>query len=322
VRLTLAILESLHHARHLRRRIANVPKDTPLFFMETARSCLKHTYQQPDPRAAMCALARLDYALADTGAAIFRQLIQARAVHAGRPLQVLDIGCGYGLGTAMLRLPLTFADLRARYTAREMLPLDAIDLEELDRLYYAAWPRRDQHRYVGIDGREAAVGYAHRVGTLDSGIVADLERDDPDDALAAEILRADIIVATGRIGTRTAARIAAAASRGEAPWIATFMPRTAPADELATCLRPLGLTTEKFEGGSFALRHFESAAEKERALSVLQAQGLDPAGKEASGWMHVDLHVARPAHIAASIALHRMVEIAGPRPLFRYSRSA
>lgn len=299
-----------------------MPKDTPLFFTKTARTCLKHTYQQPDPRAAMRTLARLDYALADNGAAIFRQLIEARAVHAGRPLQILDIGCAYGLGTALLRLPLSFADLRARYTARHMQRLDSVDLEELDRLYYAAWPRRDQHRYVGVDGRETAVGYAHRVGTLDSGIAANLEREDPDEALAAEILRADIIVSAGRIGTRTAARLAAAASRNEAPWIATFMPRTASADELEACLKPLGLTIEKFDGGSFAQRRFESAAEKEHALTVLQNQGIDPAGKEASGWLHAELHVARPAHIAASISLHRMVEIPGPRPLFRYSRSA
>jgi hypothetical protein len=224
---------------------------------------------------------------------------------------VLELGCAYGIGSALLRLPLAFATLQARYTAREVQMLDTVELEELDRLYYAAWPRGDRHRYIGVDAREAAVGYAHRVGTVDSGIVADLERADPDDVLAAEILRSDIVVSTGRVGVRTAVRLANAVRRNDPPWIAAFMNRTAPGDELAAALAPLGLSTEKFDGGSFAQRRFESAAERDRALSVLQNLGLDPAGKEADGWLHADLYVARPAHIASAVPLHRMISIAG-----------
>ncbi|TXL82177.1 class I SAM-dependent methyltransferase [Vineibacter terrae] len=294
-----------------------MPKDSPLFLTNTAKTCLKHTYLQNDPRATMRTLGGLDYVLANVAAPIFRQLIAAHASYAGRALQVLDLGCAYGTGTALLRFPVTFATLQARYTAREMQALDAVELEELDRLYYAAWPR-DGHRYVGVDAREAAVSYAHRVGTVDSGIAADLERAEADDALAAEILRTDIVVATGRIGVRTAMRIAHAARRDDPPWIATFMNRTSPGDELAAALAPLGLVTERFDGGSFAQRRFESAAERDRALSVLQSRGIDPAGKEADGWLHADLYVARPAAIAESIPLHRMVSIAGgacgPRP--------
>jgi len=302
-----------------------VPNDSPLFLAETAKTCLKHTYLQSDPRATMRALGRLDYVLADSAAPILRQLIAARAAHAGRPLQVLDLGCAYGTSTALLRFPLSFATVHARYTAREVQTLEPIELEELDRLYYAAWPRGDSHRYLGIDAREAAVSYAHRVGAVDGGIHADLEREDPDDALAAEILRTDIVVSTGRIGARTAARLAATASRHEPPWVACFMTRTTSGDEVAAALAPLGLVTEKFEGGSFAQRRFESAAERDRALSVLRDLGADPAGKEAEGWLHADLYVARPAHIAASIPLQRMISVAAGTTTsraLRWSRTA
>lgn len=300
-----------------------MPNESPLFLAETAKTCLKHTYLQPDPRATMRALARLDYALADIAAPIFRQLIAARAAHAERPLQVMELGCAYGIGTALLRFPLSFATLQARYTARELQALDSIDLEELDRLFYAAWPRADRHRYVGVDGREHAVAYAHRVGAVESGMCADLERAEPDEALAAELLRTDVIVSCGRIGARTAARLTAVVSRHEPPWIACFMNRASGIDELAATLAPLGLVTERFEGTSFAQRRFESAAEKERALSVLRELGIDPAGKEAEGWLHAELYVARPAHVAAAISLPRMITIARhtPRPL-RYPLSA
>lgn len=303
---------------------AIVPKDSPLFLTDSAKTCLKHTYLQNDPRPTMRALGRLDYTLADIAAPIFRQLIAARTSYAGRKLQVLDLGCAWGIGAALLRFPLSFATVQARYTAREMQALEPIEVEELDRLYYAAWPR-DGHRYLGVDGREAAVSYAHRVGTVDCGITADLERADPDDALAAEILRTDIIVATGRIGVRSAVRLAQAARRDDPPWIAMFMNRATPGDELAAALEPLGLVTERFDGGSFVQRRFESAAEKDRALAVLQGRDLDPAGKEADGWLHADLYVARPAPIAAAIPLHRMVSVAsgaiGLRPQ-RLPRSA
>lgn len=291
-----------------------MPKDSPLFLAKTAKTCLKHTYLQPDPRAAMQALGRLDEALADTAAAVFRQLIAARAAQAGRPLQVLALGCAFGMGAALLRFPLSFAALQARYGARELQALEADELEELDRLYYAAWPRGDDHRYVGVDAREAAVGYARRVGTLDSGIAAHLGRDDPDDALAAEIRRSDIILASGRISARAAARLAGAARPDDPPWIACFMPRTNPAVALMAALAPLGLRTETFAGGSFAQRRFESAAEKEHALSVLARMGIDPAGKEAEGWRHAELHVARPEALAAAIPLHRMVSVMAATP--------
>lgn len=300
-----------------------MPKDSPLFHLtEIPRTCLKHTYLQPDPRATMRALSRLDHALADSAAALFRQLIAARAAHAGRSLQVLDLGCAYGVGTALLRFPLTFATLQARYTARALQALEPVELEELDRLYYAAWPRGDSHRYVGVDSREAAVSYAHRVGTADSGIAADLEREDPDDILAAEIRRSDIVISSGRIGARTAARLAAAASRHEPPWLAWFMARSAPGEQAAAALAPLGLTTEKLEGHSFAQRRFESAAEKAHALAVLRERGVDTAGREADGWLHDELYVARPAHIAASIPLERMIAVAAASPDLRRARTA
>jgi hypothetical protein len=287
-----------------------VPNNSPLFLTKTAKTCLKHTYLQPDPRATLRALGRLDEALADTAAAIFRQLIAARATQLGRPLQVLELGCAYGTGTALLRFPVSFAALHARYAARELQALEPIELEELDRLYYAAWPRGDQHRYLGVDGREAAVSYAHRVGTVDHGIAAQLDRDDPDDTLAAEIRRSDIIVARGGISARAAARLAQAARRNDPPWVACFLSRTAPAEAIATALAPLGLRTERFAGGSLAQRRFETTAEKEHALSVLARMGIDPAGKEADGWRHVELHVARPAAVADAIPLHRMVPVA------------
>ena len=57
-----------------------MPKDFPLFLTDTAKTCLKHTYLQADPRATMRALGRLDYALADSAAPILRQLIAARSL--------------------------------------------------------------------------------------------------------------------------------------------------------------------------------------------------------------------------------------------------
>lgn len=287
-----------------------MPKDSPFFLADPVKTCLKHTYLQPDPRASMRALGRLDDKLADRAAAIFRQFIAARAEYAGRPLQVLELGCGYGVGTAMLRFPLSFAALQGRYAARELQALDPVEMEEFDRMYYASWPRSDRHRYLGADSREAAIGYAHRIGSVEHGINANLERDDPDEALAAEIQRTDVIVCRGRIGARTLARLAATARRRDPPWIAYFLPRTAPSDEAVAALTPLNLVTERFANCSFAQRRFESAAEKDCALAVLSGLGLDSAGKEADGWRHVDLHVARPVDIAASIPLDRMVSMA------------
>ncbi|HJQ57596.1 MAG TPA: hypothetical protein VJ890_11845 [Vineibacter sp.] len=291
-----------------------MPKVSPLFLTNTAKTCLKHTFLQPDPRTSMQALGRLDEALADTAAEVFRQLIAARATQAARPLQVLELGCAYGVGAALLRFPLSFATLHARYTARDLQALDPVELEELDRLYYAAWPRSDQHRYVGVDARESAVRYAHRVGTVDCGIPAQLDSDDPDGILSAEILRSDIIVDRGRLSARTAARLAQSARRDDPPWIACFLPRTAPVEAIAAALGRLGLRTEKFAGGSFAQRRFESAAEKEHALSVLARMGIDPAGREAEGWRHVELYVARPDAIADTIPLHRMVSLMAATP--------
>jgi len=52
---------------------------------------------------------------------------------------------------------------------------------------------------------------------------------------------------------------------------------------IAETISQYDLATERLDGVTFVQRRFRDAAEFENTLRLIQARGLDPAGKEAEG---------------------------------------
>ena len=254
-------------------------------------------YRAKDPRGYFGVLGGLGYVIPELAGPTLLQLADFLIRSKGRPITILDIGCSYGILSAVMRCGLGIDELRNRYAK---LPLQALSSDGLaccDTHYFASWAPREDLRFIGLDRSSEAIAYAQRVGLIEEGLIVDLETNSPSDRARSVISTVDLIVSTGTVGyisEKTFARLLQAFPPGKAPWIASFVLRTFDYGSIAEAARDHGLATERLEGVTFVQRRFRDEIEAEEALRLLEARGVDPAGKETGGVYHAELFVSRP----------------------------
>jgi SAM-dependent methyltransferase len=269
-------------------------------------------YHAADPREYFRVLCGLDYVIPELAKGIFRSLIDYCGAGGARPLKVLDLGCSYGINSALINYPVDLQRLAQRYASPEMYGLSPEEVVRLDRHYFSSWPRRSDVSFVGIDTSAAAIAYARAVDLLAASVTTDLETRDPTESDAAAIRGADLIVSTGCVGyitQRSFARIIECQSRRKPPVVASLVLRMFPYDEIAAELSRHGMVTEKLEGITFVQRRFNSSDEFGAAIDRLEKLGIDPAGKEADGLLHAELFVTRPKESAERTPLAEIVSV-------------
>jgi SAM-dependent methyltransferase len=254
-------------------------------------------YRAKDPRGYFGVLGGLGYVIPEIAGPALLQLADCLIRSKGRPITILDIGCSYGILSAVMRYGLSIDELRNRYAK---LPLQALSSDGLaccDAHYFASWAPREDLRFVGLDRSSEAIAYAQRVGLIEEGLIVDLETNSPSERARSVISTVDFIVSTGAVGyisENTFARLLQAFPPGKAPWIASFVLRMFDYGSIAETARHHGLATERLEGVTFMQRRFRDEMEAEETLRLLEARGVDPAGKETGGAYHAELFVSRP----------------------------
>jgi len=269
-------------------------------------------YTQDDPREYFKYLGQLDYIIPHLAQPVIGQLIRARAETQSEPVTVLDLGCSYGVNGALMKYQVDFEALRQRYTAPHLQSLSSSELLTLDRSFYAGWPRNKGVRVIGLDISEKAVRYAEAAGTIDRGFAADFESRDPTPLEAEALADVDLIVSTGCVGyvtSLTFQRLSRLARQGRPAWVAAFVLRMFPYDDIEATLSAQGLVTEQFEGATFVQRRFADRQEMEATVRAVEARGIDTRGHEADGLFHADLFVSRPAEEVARCPVQRLVSV-------------
>lgn len=254
-------------------------------------------YTSKDPRNYFKYLGQLDYIIPHLAQPIFAQLIKARQETQSQPVTVLDVGCSYAINGALMKYAVDYEALRQRYTAPSLQAPGSAEMLELDRNFYRSWPQNPDVRVIGLDVSENAVRYAEEAGILDHGLAIDLESREPTPQEAAILADVDIIVSTGCVGyvtSKTFERIAKVARKGRTPWAANFVLRMFPFDGIAKTLAEQGLITERYEGATFVQRRFAGRDEMAKAVTAVEARGLDTDGLETEGLYHSNLFVSRP----------------------------
>jgi len=271
-------------------------------------------YVEPDPRAFFSVLGSLDYMIPDVAESIIRQILHARSSIHGGNTTILDVGCSYGVNAALHRFPVSFAILRQRYACRDMMKLEADELIELDRKFFASWPEIGSARFIGFDSSKDAIRYANVVGLHDAGIAADLETSDLSPDEAALVASANVVLSTGAIGyvtERTYRKLLQAMP--SRPWIISFVLRMFPYDDFIASFKEHGMVTEKLMGATFVQRRFRDEHEFEGCLAVLSARGIDTQGLESEGLFQAELFVSRPEEDVKAAPLNDIVTVASGR---------
>jgi SAM-dependent methyltransferase len=276
------------------------------------KSDFSDLYTSEDPRNYFKYLGQLDYIIPHLAQPIFRQLIQARQELQDEPVTVLDLGCSYAINGALMKYALHYEELRQRYTAPALQGLTSLEMLDLDRHYFRGWPREPNIRVIGLDVSENAVRYAEAAGVLDHGFAIDLESGDPSPEQAKILADVDLIISTGCVGyvtAKTFRRLAKVARAGREPWVASFVLRMFPYDEIAETLAAQGLVTELYEGATFVQRRFADPDEMEAAIRAVEARGLDTDGFETEGLYHAGLFVSRPAEEMIRRPIQKLVSV-------------
>jgi hypothetical protein len=251
-------------------------------------------YQEPDPRRYFRTLCPMGYQVPTHALPVFRAVLAGL----GRRCDVLDLCCSYGINGALLRCEVSLDELSARYADPVLGGLSTAALAAQDRGFVASRLRADRPRVLGLDASSAAIDYATRVGTLSGGWAEDLEHRPPSAELVAGLRSVGVVICTGGvgyIGPRTFSRLLEALPSPSSLWLVVFVLRVFSYAEIAAVLGRYGLITERVPGLTVRQRRFADRAEFDAANHDVRALGLDPTGREATGWYYADCYLTRPA---------------------------
>ena len=267
-------------------------------FESTGKVSFDDIYTAPDPRAFFSTLRGLDYQIPQLAKPYFATLIeQYRADQSVAEPTVLDVGCSYGVNSALNKCDATMDDLFENYD--EAAALETAALLERDRQMVSS-TETNGVRFIGLDASAPALDYANAAGFLDETIHADFEANDPDQHQQALLDDVDLVISTGCVGyvtEKTLIRVA----RGARPWMAHFVLRMFSYEPVAASLADLGYETVSIPG-VFRQRRFASADEQAQILDTLSAAGVDPQGLEAEGWLYAQLYVSQPSGVGTGLA--------------------
>ncbi|MBX3581488.1 MAG: hypothetical protein KF810_06315 [Rhizobiaceae bacterium] len=278
----------------------SAPKTTTTpAFDDTGKLSLDHINNRADPREYFSVLSKLDYRVPELAKPFFRRLIEVKRDEKGESAtKVVDVGCSYGVNAALLKHDMSMDDLIQLYCN------DAPDSRDVmlrrDRALFSE-AADDDLSVVGLDIAQKAVAYAVDVGILDAGVATDLERNELSQSDRAAVDEPDMIISTGCVGyvTRTSLEPLVEAGQDNGVWMANFVLRMFDYDPVEEMMGSRGYVTEKLEGAYFPQRRFVSSNEHENVMENLHRRGLEPKPAEREGWYLAELHVSRPAAVAA-----------------------
>lgn len=274
-----------------------------------AKANLDHIYNQPDPRPYFHELRKLDYTIPDAAKPVFQTLLSCLHRRNRNTVHVLDLGCSYGVNAALLKHDLTMPELYEHWSLSRLSEAEPDEVVDRDRRFFDEIEKQEDIQVVGLDQAENAIAFAEEVGLLDEGVVADLETEPLSGPTKDELAPIDLVTSTGCVGYLTEksfARLMPAITKGRLPWIANFVLRAFPFDDIDATLSEWGYVTEKLPDRSFIQRRFASADERDQMLQQLTDQGIDPTGKEADGHLIAEFYLSRPAEEAEEAPLETL----------------
>lgn len=281
----------------------------PFGEINEAKANMDHIYDQTDPRAYFAELKRLEYAIPDTAKPIFEKLILHMQKGKDHTIRVLDLGCSYGVNAAILKHDISMQKLYDHWGEGRMENATSKEVASYDRQFFADLNESSGIEVIGLDQAKNAVAFGEEIGLLDEGIAANLENS-PLSALETEKLASvDLVTSTGCIGYLTEKSfdcLLPAVTEGRSPWIANFVLRAFPFNQIEESLSQWGYVTEKLENRMYFQRRFESASEKEQMLGKLCDQGVDPTGLEDEGNLIAEFYLSRPEKDVADFPLEAL----------------
>lgn len=268
-----------------------------------------HIYDQEDPIAYFRELNKLGYVIPSRAQPIFQKLISQLQTADDPTVNVLDIGCSYGVNAALLKYDLSMPELYDHW-GQAGANAAPDDIATYNRSFLDTLTKNDDLSVVGLDVAECALAFAEKVGLLDEAYAVNLETEKLPEAAKEHLAPIDLVISTGCVGYVTEQsfeRLMPSITQGHSAWMANFVLRMFSFDAIDKSLQEWGYVTEKLEGETFLQRNFATDQEQEQIIDQLRMRGIDPTGQEAEGQLVAEFYLSRPAADAAEFPIESLL---------------
>ena len=245
--------------------------------LNEAKASMDHIYDNPDPREYFRELGSHDYTLPGVAKHLFQVLILHLQGSREDAINILDLGCSYGVNAALLKHDLSMTDLFRRWGHDRLEDATSEEVLACDRRFFSRTPEHEDIRVLGLDAGENAVIYAEDAVLLDEGLAVDLESESLPAPGATDLMSVDLVISTGCVGYVTDAtihRLVPAVVQGVPPWFANFALRTFPFEAIARVLADSDYVTEKLERCTLRQRRREEPENHLPGKKELLVHGL------------------------------------------------
>lgn len=274
-----------------------------------AKACMGNIYDQADPRPYFRELKKLGYAIPNEAKPVFQKLIDHLQQRQEGAVKLLDLGCSYGVNSAILKHDLSMSELYQHWGQKRTTDETPKENVEYHKRFFANLDGPEVIEVIGLDVAENAVSFAEDIGLLDKGLTCNLEAQPVPASAEEELAAVDLVTSTGCVGYITEKsfdHLLPTITRGRQPWIANFVLRMFPFDTIEESLSRFGYVTEKYEGQTYVQRDFASTEERDQVLARLSDEGIDATGKEADGELLAEFYLSRPEKEAAELPIERL----------------
>lgn len=299
------------------------PATNPTYSAEnSAKAEFDDLYTAPTPHAYLRAMLESGYAICEATRPFFSAAVELlrRLDGPGLPVQMLDVGCSYGIGAALVRFGCSFAELTAFFSGRA--PEEYRRCVESTRMWLHATAPRGDLRVIGLDTSRPALRFAREAGLIQGAIERNFEPEGvlPDAEERAWLRSCNLLVSSGAIGyvtARSLEKLLPELGRDHpsrhGPLGVFSVLRMFDAQPLAQAFEAHGWAMVQVPGIHLPQRRFVDERERAGILELLAGRGIETAGLEEEGVLYADLFAAAPPDLLP--ALQEALEaVAGERP--------
>lgn len=229
------------------------------------------------------------------------------------PVHMLDIGCSYGIGSALVKYGCSFDEIVSFYSSRA--PMNYASCCDVMRMWLNVTPPACDIRCVGLDSSAPAIKFALDSGLLDGGIARNYENGASKKQLSNEIAwyrSCNLLVSCGAIGYVTSKTLDAVLPHlgkdhpgSHGPLAVMTILRMFDTKAIAAAFERFGYRFGVVPGIALKQREFIDNQEKNKIIELIHGMGISTRGLEDTGELFAHLYIAAP-HDQFSSAMERM----------------
>lgn len=281
-----------------------------------AKTSFDDVYTAPTPHHYIAMMARNGYEIGEQARPYCNAAVELLNEHspAAWPVQMLDIGCSYGMGSSFVKHGCSFDEMVAFFSTRA--PEEYGAACQAVRNWINATTVNHDLRCVGLDSSVPAIKFALESGLLDGAITSDLEdsKTIPTEEERAWLGSCNFVMSTGAIGYVTERTMEKVLHDLGSSHPSNFGPigvftvlRLFEVEQIRKAFEDAGYVFEKVPNIMLPQRKFTDKREQAEVLKVLHDRRIDTSKWEDLGKQYAELFIcAKPEHFDA--VLQKMQE--------------